>query len=475
MVTVGELIAGRYRVLHPLATGGMSRLWLAHDEVEDTAVALKKCALPEGLSPDEEDVFRVWTAREARSFTLVDHPNVVRTLDVLPADDAPWIVMEFVPCRSLQQVLDESGPLPPARVAGIGLAVLEGLLAVRRAGLLHLDIKPSNVLIATDGRVMLSDFGPAVTSEGVHALAGAGIVLGSPKYLAPERLLDGVALPESDLWSLGATLYHAVEGRPPFVRASTTETLLALAEETPEPPRQAGPLTELIVALLRRNPAARPEPAMVEAALRSVTGQPAAHPDLHPEPSARRASRKGGLALAAALAVILAVAAAVVVLRPDDRSGTPAVAASPAAPARGWYWYVSGTGMRVMLPLDLKAEESGLGLAAADYPNGPRLRAEPLHPTPPNLIEALTEMERLRSMGVPGYRRIRIEQGPGAAGADWEYTAVTGPSEIHGIQRLINRGGQVYWFSWEVPANAWASELPRFTEVMDSFQAPPGG
>src|SRR4051812_19579538 len=185
MVTVGQLVAGRYRVLHPLAEGGLSRVFLAHDEVDDEPVALKRCTLPDGLTADEEDVFRVWTAREARSFALVDHPNVVRTLDVLHDDEAPWIVMEFVPSRSLQQVLDESGPLPPARAAGIGLAVLEGLLPVRRAGLLHLDVKPSNVLIAHDGRVMLSDFGPAVSAEGVRALAGAGIVLGSPKYLAP--------------------------------------------------------------------------------------------------------------------------------------------------------------------------------------------------------------------------------------------------------------------------------------------------
>ncbi|GIM89042.1 serine/threonine-protein kinase [Paractinoplanes toevensis] len=470
MVTVGQLIAGRYRVLHPIATGGMSRLWLAHDEVEDVGVALKKCALPHGLSPDEEDVFRVWTAREARSFTLVDHPNVVRVLDVLPDDDAPWIVMEFVPSRSLQQVLDESGPLPPARVAGIGLAVMEGLLAVRRAGLLHLDVKPSNVLIANDGRVMLSDFGPAVTAEGVRALAGAGIILGSPKYLAPERLLDGVALPESDLWSLGATLYHAAEGRPPFVRATTTETLLALAEETPEPPRHAGPLTELIVALLRRNPAARPEPAMVESALRSVTGQPADRP--WPATAAVPAVRRRRVAvLATLLGVLVALVAAVLVLRPDDGSGTPAVAASPAAPPPGWYWHVSGIGLRVMLPVEMTATESGLGFQAGDYESGPWMLVEPVRPAPQNLLEALTEMERAHAGGWPEYRRLRIEQAPGAAGADWEYTT----TDRHSIERMIERDGQVYLFRWDARASQWASELPRFAEVMDSFQPPPGG
>ncbi len=163
MVTVGQLVAGRYRVVHPLAAGGMSKVWLARDEMTGDPVAIKRCELPTGLTPDEQDLFRVWTVREARAFAIVGHPNVIRTLDVLPDDDAPWIVMEYVPSRSLQQVIDESGALPPARVAGIGLAVLEGLLAIRRAGLLHLDVKPSNVLIADDGRVVLSDFGPAVT------------------------------------------------------------------------------------------------------------------------------------------------------------------------------------------------------------------------------------------------------------------------------------------------------------------------
>ena len=120
MVTEGQLVAGRYRLLRPLAAGGMGGVWLAHDEGADDLVALKKCAIPDGLTADEQDLFRVWTVREARAFAVVGHPNVVRTLDVLPGDDAPWIVMEYVASRSLQQVIDETGPLPPPRVAGIG-------------------------------------------------------------------------------------------------------------------------------------------------------------------------------------------------------------------------------------------------------------------------------------------------------------------------------------------------------------------
>ena len=270
----GQLVAERYRLIEPLGAGGLGRVWLARDRADDRLVAIKKCALPDGLAPEAAELFFDWTVREAFALSRLSHPNVVRTFDVLPGDDAPWIVMEYVPARSLQDVIDESGPLPPPQVASIGLAMLDGLLAVRRAGMLHLDIKPSNVLIADDGRAMLTDFGPAVTTEGLRALAAAGIVLGSPKYLAPERLLDGEALPESDLWSLGATLYYAVEGRPPFARPTIDATLLAIAGERPDQPVLAGPLTGVLAGLLRHDPADRLPPVEAGAALSAIVRRP---------------------------------------------------------------------------------------------------------------------------------------------------------------------------------------------------------
>jgi serine/threonine protein kinase len=296
-------VAGRYRLVHPLGAGGLGRVWLADDEAAGRPVAIKKTAPPDELDPDERDLFLDWTVREARALAAIGHPNVVRTYDVLPDADAPWIVMEYVPSRSLQQILDECGALPPARVAGIGLAVLDALLAVRRAGLLHLDVKPSNVLIADDGRVVLTDFGPAVTDDGLRALAAAGIVLGSPKYLAPERM-DGLALPESDLWSLGATLYHAVEGRPPYARAPLHDTLSAIAEEPPDPARLAGPLGPVLEGLLRPDPADRLPAGDVGAELSAVVlGEDGPRPAVG-WPSRSRLRLAG---LAALLTVLLAV------------------------------------------------------------------------------------------------------------------------------------------------------------------------
>jgi serine/threonine protein kinase len=300
-VRTGDLVAGRYRLVEPLGAGGLGRVWLAWDKDAGLPVAIKKGALPDGIDPDDADEFRDLTVREARAFARVSHPHLVRTLAVLPEAEAPWIVMEYVPARSLQQIIDEDGPLPPAGAARVGRGVLGALTAVHRAGLLHLDVKPSNVLIADDGRVKLADFSPAVTAEAVRELARAGIVFGSPKYLAPERMSEGQGLPESDLWSLGATLYHAVEGRPPFDRPTVTDILRALGEDPPDPMERAGPLMPVLRGLLRRDPAARPRADEVEADLRAIVLPPPAGRTLRPSPARRR--------LAVAVAAFVAVMA----------------------------------------------------------------------------------------------------------------------------------------------------------------------
>ena len=255
MAGPGELIGGRYRIARPLGSGGLGRVWLAADLRLHLLVAIKKCVMPDGLTRAEQALVRTWMVREARAAARVRHPNVVRILDVLPGDDHPWTVMEYVPSRSLLQVINESGPLPAQEVARIGLALVHALQAAGRAGVRHLDVKPSNVLIADDGRVVLTDFGPAVTDDGIRSLSTAGIVLGSPNYVAPERLVDRVASERADLWSLGATLYHAVEGRPPYRRDTTAAILRAIADGPPDRPHRAGLLTPVLEGLLQRDPA----------------------------------------------------------------------------------------------------------------------------------------------------------------------------------------------------------------------------
>jgi serine/threonine protein kinase len=270
MSATETLVAGRYRVGPCLGTGGMGRVWLARDEVLRRDVAIKEIALPFGLTDEERDEMRARTLREARAAARLSHPNVVRIYDVQHGEERPWIVMEYVPARSLLQVIKENGPLPHSEVAGIGLAVLSALDAAQRVGVVHRDIKPSNVLVADDGRVLLTDFGSALIDEGEGALTQTGLILGSPRYIAPERAANGVSTLESDLWSLGATLYEAIEGRAPYTRQTTMAVLVALATEKPDPVQRAGVLKPVLHGLLQKNPKARMRLPEVEERLRRI-------------------------------------------------------------------------------------------------------------------------------------------------------------------------------------------------------------
>ena len=271
MTAASDRFAGRYRLGEALGAGGMGRVWLARDDVLQRDVAVKEIVSPADLSDHERDSMQRRMLREARAAARLSHPNVVQVYDVIAADGRVWIVMEHVPSRSLQEVIRSDGPLEPRRVAGIGLAVLAALDAAHRAGVRHRDVKPANVLLADDGRVLLTDFGIA-TIEGDSIVTSSDLVLGSPQYMAPERVRHGHALAASDLWSLGATLYAAVEGRSPYERPSAMATLTALAVDEPDPPRRAGPLRPVLDGLLRRDPAARIGVAEAERRLRAAAG-----------------------------------------------------------------------------------------------------------------------------------------------------------------------------------------------------------
>jgi eukaryotic-like serine/threonine-protein kinase len=263
------LIAGRYRLHEPVGTGGMGRVWLARDEMLDRDVAVKEFVPPEWMTDGEKSRLRDRTLREARSAARLNHPHVVRIYDVVHADDLPWIVMEYVPSRSLHQVVLEDGPFSPVATARIGLAVLDALSAAHSAGVLHRDVKPHNVLIGNDGRVVLTDFGLATFVDD-GSVTTPGLVVGSPQYVSPERARDGASTVESDLWSLGATLYAAVEGRSPYARESAMATLMALASEKPDPTVLAGPLAPVLHGLLRREPTDRLTAGEVRDGLRAV-------------------------------------------------------------------------------------------------------------------------------------------------------------------------------------------------------------
>ncbi|GHD95435.1 serine/threonine-protein kinase [Streptomyces naganishii] len=273
-----RVIAGRYRLLSPLGEGGMGTVWRARDEVLHREVAVKEVRAPAGLPAPEVERMYTRLEREAWAAARVASRNVVTVYDVATDGGRPWIVMELVRGLSLADVLDAEGPLSPQRAAHIGAEVLSALRAAHAVGVLHRDVKPANVLLENDGRVVLTDFGIA-TVEGSSALTMTGEVIGSPEFLAPERALGRTPGPESDLWSLGVLLYAAVEGSSPFRQDTPLGTLRAVVDEELPPARRAGPLAPVIEGLLRKDPAERLSAERAERDLRLIgAGGPRAYP-----------------------------------------------------------------------------------------------------------------------------------------------------------------------------------------------------
>ncbi|MET7455841.1 protein kinase [Streptomyces sp. NPDC005574] len=259
----GLLLAGRYRLADAIGSGGMGRVWRAHDEVLHRAVAIKELTAALYVSESDRPRLLARTRAEARAAARINHSAVVTVHDVLEHDGRPWIVMELVEGHSLADAVKEQGRLDPAEAARIGLWVLRALRAAHAAGVLHRDVKPGNVLIGHDGRVLLTDFGIAQI-EGDSTITRTGEVVGSVDYLAPERVRGHDPGPSSDLWALGATLYTAVEGRSPFRRTSPLSTMQAVVEEEAQDPSYAGPLAPVIAALLHKDPAERPDVSAAE-------------------------------------------------------------------------------------------------------------------------------------------------------------------------------------------------------------------
>ncbi|MBV1946486.1 serine/threonine-protein kinase [Streptomyces sp. BV129] len=254
----GQLVAGRYRLTDSIGSGGMGRVWRAHDEVLHRKVAVKELTAALYVSESDQHILLARTRAEARAAARINHSAVVTVHDVLEHDGRPWIVMELVEGESLADAVKERGRIEPREAARIGLWVLRALRAAHTAGVLHRDVKPGNVLLGRDGRVLLTDFGIAQI-EGDSTITRTGEVVGSVDYLAPERIRGHDPGPASDLWALGATLYTAVEGRSPFRRTSPLGTMQAVVEEDAENPHNAGPLAPVITALLHKNPSHRPD------------------------------------------------------------------------------------------------------------------------------------------------------------------------------------------------------------------------
>ncbi|MGW1808004.1 protein kinase domain-containing protein [Streptomyces sp. NPDC002078] len=332
-----RLLAGRYRLGDVLGRGGMGTVWRAEDETLGRTVAVKELRFPSNIDEEEKRRLITRTLREAKAIARIRNNSAVTVFDVVDEDDRPWIVMELVEGKSLAEVIREDGLLEPKRAAEVGLAVLDVLRSAHRQGILHRDVKPSNVLIAEDGRVVLTDFGIAQV-EGDPSITSTGMLVGAPSYISPERARGHKPGPAADLWSLGGLLYAAVEGVPPYDKGSAIATLTAVMTEPMEEPKNAGPLKDVIYGLLTKDPAERLDDAGARAMLNAVIHAPEPEPmdatrvvPLPPGPAEGRRGEEAGEKLRGALrSVRKAAGAATAAASTRAKSG-----GGPAAPDTG--------------------------------------------------------------------------------------------------------------------------------------------
>ncbi|MFC4003147.1 serine/threonine-protein kinase [Prauserella oleivorans] len=367
----GRLIAGRYRLQSRIGSGAMGVVWRAVDDRLDRTVAVKQLLLPPGLNEVETDKARQRAFREGRIAARLQHPNAISVYNVAEDAGQPVLVMEYLPSRSLSAVLAERRVLPPTEVARLGAQVASALTAAHAAGVIHRDVKPGNILLGDDGTTKITDFGIS-RAAGDITVTSTGLLAGTPAFLSPEAARGAEPGPASDVFSLGATLYAAVEGTPPFGAIDNEIALLhTVATGTTIPPRQAGPLAGPLQAMLQTEPSARPTMAQVAETLRTVADggtvapadpptvpataavppppprRPATRVDLHPAgpppaaapaPAAPAATRRSSTrVLVTALAVLTAAAIGILVAEllvgATGSSGSPRAGAPPTTEA----------------------------------------------------------------------------------------------------------------------------------------------
>ncbi|MFI1322949.1 serine/threonine-protein kinase [Streptomyces rochei] len=330
----GRVIAGRYRLHERLGRGGMGIVWRATDQLLGREVAVKALPLDESLSAAEARRRRERTLREARAVAQLSHPHVIVVHDVVEDDERAYMVMELVDGGSLADRVLGGGPLDAAEAARIGIALLDALRTAHAAGILHRDVKPSNVLVSDDGRVVLTDFGVAQVA-GATTLTETGSFVGSPEYTAPERMSGAGTGPESDLWSVGVLLCAVLTGTSPFHRDSLGGVLHAVVTEEIRPPAEAGPLLPVVQGLLERDPRRRLDAAEAERMLRAflATGRAPAPPGAAEPRRAARAVLAAVLLIAAAAGAGVTAAALLSDEDGGDGGGTPPRSATATATA----------------------------------------------------------------------------------------------------------------------------------------------
>ncbi|MFC6085198.1 serine/threonine-protein kinase [Sphaerisporangium aureirubrum] len=486
MGTPGQLIVKRYRLVRALGQGGMGMVWEGHDTLLDRPVAAKEVLVPPKLSTRQRLDMIHRTSREARTAAKLHHRNIVSVFDVAEEDGQPWIIMEMVPSRSLDRVIAGEGPLSVTRAAVIASQVLTALSVAHAADVVHRDVKPANILIGYDGRVVLSDFGIATSMSDPHAQHSGTV--GSPGFLAPERQAGAPAAPAGDLWSLGATLFAMVVCRPPFDGdMGPLATLLTKDAEFAKAPAELRPV---ITGLLAKDPAKRMGAEEAKRLLDAV-----ASPEPEPERPQRATGRAKMLAGVVAAAVLAGTVGGWAVLRPDSAATAGPVPTAPApdvasplavpnvtpspTPSRLKLKWHDGEGWRAGVPRGWRLVSRD-GTFTWSEPAGTAylsVSVSPLAGRDP--LALLQETETALSAEVRKYRRVRLEKVPGKdVTAEWESTW-TGPGyhgwavkgvAYHETQRIIVNGDRVSVVGWVTTRSEWRHLTPTMKAIFKYYR-----
>jgi eukaryotic-like serine/threonine-protein kinase len=497
-------VAGRYELERRVGRGGMGQVWQATDRILDRVVAVKEVHL---AGPDDvRDRARARAIREARAAAGVPHRNVATVFDVIDEDDRVYIVMELVRGETLAERVGRDGPLSPDAAARVGVAMAEALQMAHDRGVVHRDVKPSNVMLAPDGAVKLTDFGVASLRDDA-SLTLTGQVMGSPLYMAPEQAQGQPARPETDLWGLGVTLYFAVEGRPPFRGDEPLAVLSAVVHEPAPLAPGAGPLGALIESLLSKDPADRPPLGAVASTLRSIADGMAgsegtqelepvrpdpevtapvpsvydrAQPEIE-EPAPARSPRRAWWFLAI-LGGLVGIGAAVAIWMPgsDEGAGTARPSPSPDERARavppGWTRYTDqSTGWRVAYPAGWQVRPNDESSVDFEDPASPTyLRVDWTDQPGPSPVGAWEEYSVEFAAQHDGYREIRLEptRFKGFEAAEWEFAYREGGARLHALDLGFVTGDYGFALFFQSEASDWNASQDVFEAIQASFRAP---
>ena len=518
-------ISGRYRLRSEIGSGGMGTVWHAQDTLLQRAVAVKEIELPRAVAAEEREAIRKRVLREARAAAALNHPNAVTVFDVIEEDGKAFIVMECIAGRTLDEIVKSDGPLPDDRLTQITNDILAALELAHAAGIVHRDVKPANVMITDDGRTKLADFGIASVKDDPKITA-SGLILGSPSYMAPEQATHGESGPEADLWGLGATLYFAQEGVPPFDKQAPIPTLTAVVGEDPRPMEKTGALRPVIEALLAKDPTTRASARDVREML-AAPGRTPASPqpvtdDLpttvaldearstravtrreeRAEPAPTRTERDrrpwlwlAGVGAAVALAILAAMyfsgrddtdlardpepkqkkeAAAGNSDAEEDSSESSAVDTDSAVAPEGWTTYEDpAIGYTIAHPADWDVEVRDEQNTFLHGPDGSFLqigwRSPPDEAGP---VGAWEEYEPSFASRQEGYERITIEpyDFKGMDAGWWEMTYEGLHAVNLGFITPDGEYGMALFFN--TPEDEWESSQPLFEQFQATFQPP---